>query len=42
MIIGVVIGTLSSVFIASPVAYLVMGKNIRNRNVEAETEVAKA
>ena len=42
MIIGVVIGTLSSVFIASPVAYLVMGKNIRNRSVEAETDVAKA
>ena len=42
MIIGVVIGTLSSIFIASPVAYLVMGKNIRNRSVEAETDVAKA
>ena len=42
MIIGVVIGTLSSVFIASPVAYLVMGKSIRNRSVEAETDVAKA
>jgi len=42
MIIGVCIGTLSSVFVASPVAYLVMGKSIRNRNLEVEEQTAKA
>ena len=42
MIIGVCIGTLSSIFIASPVAYLVIGKNIRNHNLEVEEEKAKA
>ena len=42
MIIGVCIGTLSSVFVASPVAYLVMGKSIRNRNLEVEEEKANA
>ena len=42
MIIGVCIGTLSSVFVASPVAYLVMGKSIRNHNLEVEEEKAKA
>ena len=42
MIIGVCIGTLSSVFIASPVAYLVMGKSIRNRNLEVEEQTVKA
>ena len=42
MIIGVCIGTLSSIFIASPVAYLVMGKSIRNRNLEVEEQTAKA
>lgn len=31
MIVGVVIGTLSSIFIASPVAYLVLGRKIQNR-----------
>ena len=36
MILGVVFGTLSSLFIAAPVAYLTMGKTIR------ETEVAEA
>ena len=41
MIIGVCIGTLSSIFIASPVAYLVMGKSIRNHNLEVEEEKAK-
>ena len=30
MIIGIVIGTLSSIFIASPIAYLVMGHKIDN------------
>ena len=42
MIIGVCIGTLSSIFVASPVAYLVMGKSIRNHNLEVEEEKAKA
>ncbi len=32
MIIGVVIGTLSSIFIVSPVAYLVLGKKIRKHH----------
>lgn len=36
MILGVVFGTLSSIFIASPVAYLVLGRKIR------ETEIEKA
>ena len=39
MIIGVVIGTLSSIFIASPVAYLVLGKKIKE---EAAAEEAAA
>ena len=34
MIIGIVIGTLSSIFIASPVAYLVLGKKIEQRSKE--------
>jgi SecD/SecF fusion protein len=29
MILGVIFGTLSSIFIASPVAYLVMGRKIK-------------
>jgi len=36
MILGVVFGTLSSIFIASPVAYLVLGRKIK------ETEIEKA
>ena len=36
MILGVIFGTLSSLFIAAPVAYLTMGKTIR------EDEVAEA
>ncbi|MDN5552760.1 protein translocase subunit SecDF [Prevotella sp.] len=39
MTIGVVFGTLSSIFIASPIAYLVAGKEIRNRK---KVEEAKA
>lgn len=36
MTLGVIFGTLSSIFIASPIAYLVMGKKIENRlEVEA-------
>ena len=38
MILGVVFGTLSSIFIAAPVAYLTMGKTIRE---EAEPAVAE-
>ena len=34
MILGVVFGTLSSIFIASPVAYLVMGRKIKEDAVE--------
>jgi SecD/SecF fusion protein len=41
MIIGVVIGTLSSIFIASPMAYLVLGKKIREED-KANAEVAVA
>ena len=39
MTIGVVFGTLSSIFIASPIAYLVAGKEMRNRR---KVEEAKA
>lgn len=39
MILGVFFGTLSSIFIASPVAYLVLGRKIENR-LAAETEKA--
>lgn len=44
MIIGVIIGTLSSIFMCSPVAYLVLGKKIRDRRInEAKAaEVAEA
>lgn len=38
MILGVVFGTLSSIFIAAPVAYLTIGKKVRGMH----TEVAKA
>jgi len=41
MILGVVFGTLSSIFIAAPVAYLTMGKNIKEEGAE-EVAVAKA
>ena len=34
MIIGIIIGTLSSIFIASPVAYLVLGKKIEKHSHE--------
>ena len=37
MILGVIFGTLSSIFIASPVAYLVMGRKIK----ESDVQVAK-
>lgn len=36
MVLGVLFGTLSSIFIASPVAYLVLGRKIENRLETAE------
>ncbi len=42
MTLGVVFGTMSSIFIASPIAYLVMGKTIRDRRMVEETEAVKA
>ena len=41
MILGVVFGTLSSIFIAAPVAYLTMGKTIRDEEVSAVAEEKK-
>lgn len=41
MTLGVIFGTLSSIFIASPIAYLVMGKKIENR-LEVEAVPVKA
>ena len=35
MTLGVIFGTLSSIFIASPIAYLVMGRKIKEEKVEA-------
>ena len=43
MILGVVFGTLSSIFIAAPIAYITMGRHIKADNeVEAETAPVKA
>ena len=42
MIIGIIIGTLSSIFIASPVAYLVLGKKIEKRSKELEEAPVEA
>ena len=36
MILGVVFGTLSSMFVAAPIAYLTMGRKIENRLEKAE------
>ncbi len=41
MTMGVIFGTLSSIFIASPIAYLVMGRKIKE-DVHAEVETVKA
>ncbi len=38
MILGVIFGTLSSLFIAAPTAFLVMGRNIREEETEGETK----
>ena len=42
MIIGVIIGTLSSIFIVSPVAYIILGKKIRREQAEAAAAEVKA
>jgi SecD/SecF fusion protein len=42
MILGVVFGTLSSIFIASPVAYLVLGRHLRNEEAQKQVEAATA
>ena len=39
MILGVVFGTLSSIFIASPIAYIVLGRKIKAEPAVAEAEV---
>jgi SecD/SecF fusion protein len=36
MILGVVIGTCSSLFIAAPTAYLVLGRKIQDKNFSDE------
>ncbi len=41
MILGVVFGTLSSIFIASPIAYLVLGRKIKDDSVETAVKVAE-
>ncbi len=41
MILGVVFGTLSSIFIAAPTAYLTMGRKIKEDDVKEEVVVAK-
>lgn len=41
MTLGVVFGTLSSIFIASPIAYLVLGRKIRDRRGETAEVVKK-
>ena len=41
MILGVVFGTLSSIFIASPMAYIVLGRRIKEEPAEAEVVAVK-
>ena len=41
MILGVVFGTLSSIFIASPIAYIVLGRKIKNEAEEVAVVEAK-
>ena len=41
MILGVVFGTLSSIFIASPMAYIVLGRKIKEEPAEAEVVTVK-
>ncbi len=40
MTLGVIFGTLSSIFIASPIAYIVMGKRIQDDRTKEDTKVA--
>ena len=40
MLLGVIFGTLSSIFIAAPLAYIILGRKIRNEEV-AEAEVVE-
>lgn len=42
MTLGVVFGTLSSIFIASPIAYLVLGRKISDRRGQSAEELANA
>jgi SecD/SecF fusion protein len=42
MILGVVFGTLSSIFIASPVAYLVLGRHLRNKEAQEQAKAIAA
>lgn len=42
MILGIVFGTFSSIFIAAPVAYLTLGKKERSKGVKAEASTVKA
>ena len=41
MCLGVVVGTLSSIFVASPIAYIVLGRKIREHVTEEATVVAE-
>jgi SecD/SecF fusion protein len=40
MTLGVIFGTLSSIFIASPIAYIVMGRKIQDDRINEEAKVA--
>ena len=40
MLLGVIFGTLSSIFIAAPLAYVILGRKIKNEPV-AEAEVVE-
>lgn len=42
MILGIIFGTFSSIFIAAPVAYLTLGKKEKNKGVKAEASTVKA
>ena len=42
MILGIVFGTFSSIFIAAPVAYLTLGKKEKSKGVKAEASTVKA
>ncbi|MBR6964641.1 MAG: protein translocase subunit SecDF [Prevotella sp.] len=41
MILGVIFGTMSSIFIAAPIAYLTLGRKIKGEGEETETAVEK-